>query len=493
MRILFTIYRLDYADHVSIGYLSAVAKNLGHQTWFCNLSTDDLEEQIAFIKPDLVAYSTNVFGFDALVAAHKAARARFEFTSIMGGPHVTFFPDTFKGSGADFYCLGEGEGGFHDFLVAMDSGKGYEEVGNLLGDGFRNPLRRTVDPLDQLPMPDRSITLETTFLRDTPKKTFYASRGCPFQCTYCCIDIYNEMYRGKGKTFRRFSPERILEEIEMVGRDYNMDFIKFGDDLFAIKADDWLEEFTTEYARRVGKPFNCYLRFDTVDKELVDMLKGAGCHSVHLSVDSSSDYIREEILGRRMRKGVDIPERLKMIRDGGIETWVNYMLAAPESTIDLDLETIEISRKGRVSYPAYSVTVPMEGTALFDRAVSHGLIDASAHRSDMTGCHEKSMLNSFTDTEKSLQLNIYLTGALISKLPPILAKIAIALIKVIPPNRFFRFIRQRFYQYSIENVIFDLHAEPKKSLFDPAALWNRYLPKAVRPLGRFQDDVGAGH
>ena len=76
MRILFTIYRLDYDDHVSIGYLSAVAKNLGHQTWFCNLSTDDLDEQIALIKPDLVAYSTNVFGFDALVAAHKAARAR---------------------------------------------------------------------------------------------------------------------------------------------------------------------------------------------------------------------------------------------------------------------------------------------------------------------------------------------------------------------------------------------------------------------------------
>ena len=334
--------------------------------------------------------------------------------------------------------------------------------------------------------------METTFLRDTPKKTFYASRGCPFQCTYCCIDIYNNMYKGKGKTFRRFSPERLLEEISMVNRDYRMEFVKFGDDLFAIKADDWLEEFSSKYAQRIGKPFNCYLRFDTVDKDLVDMLKHAGCHSVHLSVDSSSDYIREEILGRRMRKGVDIPARLKMIRDAGLETWVNYMLAAPESTLEQDLETIRISREGRVSYPAYSITVPMEGTALYDRAVSHGLIDPGAHRSDMTNCHEKSLLNSFTDHEKSVQLNIYLLGAIAAKLPRPLDKLLVAVMKLVPPNRLFRFIRQRFYQYSIENVIFRLHAKTS-FLKSPKALLRRLFPPATPPIGQYRQDVGAGH
>lgn len=491
MRILFVIYRLDYADHVSIGYLSAVAKNLGHQTWFCNLSTDDLVDTVGVIRPDIVAYSTNVFGFDALCAAHKKARARYKFISIMGGPHVTFFPDTFPSSGADYHCMGEGEGAFHDFLVAIAAGKSCSEIPNLVGDGFRNPVRPTID-LDTLPLPDRSITLDHTFLRDTPKKTFYASRGCPFQCTYCCIDIYNNMYRGKGKTFRRFSVERLLTEVESVGRDYRMEFVKFGDDLFAPKADAWLEEFAVKYRKRVGKPFNCYLRFDTVDKDLVDLLVHAGCHSVHLSVDSSSDHIREAVLGRRMRKGVDIPARLKMIRDSGIETWVNYMLAAPESTVEMDLETIQISTQGRVSYPAYSITVPMEGTALYGRAVSHGLIDPGRHRSDMTGCHEKSSLNSFTDREKSIQLNIYLLGALIAKLPVPLQRLAIAMIKVVPPNPFFRFLRQRFYQYSIENVIFRLHGKRWK-IWDPVALLKRLFPSAVRPLGRFQDDVGAGH
>ena len=228
MRVLFVIYRLDYADHVSIGYLSAIAKNLGHSTCFCNLSTDDLLEQVATIGPDIVAYSTNVFGFDALCTAHKKARERHKFISIMGGPHVTFFPDTFTDSGADYYCIGEGEGAFHDFLVAIEAGAPCTDIDNLIGDGFRNPVRPKIEDLDSLPLPDRSITLKNTFLRDTPKKTFYASRGCPFQCTYCCNDIYNNMYRGKGKTFRRFSVEKLLAEIESVCSDYRMDFFKFG-------------------------------------------------------------------------------------------------------------------------------------------------------------------------------------------------------------------------------------------------------------------------
>ena len=37
MKILFVTHDLRYADHIAIAYLSAIAKQLGHNTYFCTL------------------------------------------------------------------------------------------------------------------------------------------------------------------------------------------------------------------------------------------------------------------------------------------------------------------------------------------------------------------------------------------------------------------------------------------------------------------------
>jgi radical SAM superfamily enzyme YgiQ (UPF0313 family) len=196
-----------------------------------------------------------------------------------------------------------------------------------------------------------------------------------------------------------------------------------------------------------------------VDSKLLKVLKKAGCYSTHLSVDSTSEHVRERILGRRMRK-VDITDTLKMIRSYGINTWVNFMLAAPESNLDDDLASIALSKESGVTYVSYSTTVPMEGTVLYDYCVNAKMIDPENHISDMTGCTEQSTLKCFSEKEKKVRFNIYLLGAVIAKLPFPLGKLALCLIKLIPPNPVFRKIREVFYQYSIENKIFKLHNKP---------------------------------
>jgi radical SAM superfamily enzyme YgiQ (UPF0313 family) len=311
--------------------------------------------------------------------------------------------------------------------------------------------------LDDLPLPDRDITLSHSYLKDTPKKTFYATRGCPYKCTYCCNNLYHELYRGKGQFVRRFSVERVIAEIEYVKSRYRTDFVKFGDDCFALRADPWLEEFADKYPKRVAIPFNCYLRLDTVDDDLLTLLKKAGCYSVHLSVDSTSKHVREKILKRNMRD-IDIEGTLQKIHSYGINTWVNFMLAAPESTLEDDLATIAMSKKGRVTYPSYSTTVPMYGTELFDYCIEHDLLPAVGHKSDMTGCSDRSTLTCFSDKEKDIRYNIYLLGALISKLPFPLDRIAEKIIQIAPPNALFKKLRQVMFIYFIENKIFRLHA-----------------------------------
>ncbi len=455
MKVLFAIHQLSFADHIAIAYLSAIARQLGHSTYFCVFEDCDFVEEVARIKPDVVAYSANIMGFEQTIENNKRAKQTYDFVSIMGGPQVTFSPETFEQSGMDAYCLGEGEYAFKDFLIRVENGQSYDDVQNLITSQKQNSVRPLIRNLDELPPADRDLVLSNSFLKDVPKKTFYATRGCPFKCAYCCNNYYHQLYRGKGPIVRRFSVERVIQEIESVKGKYRMDFVKFGDDLFAMKADAWLEEFAEKYSKRIGIPFNCYLRLDIVDDELLGLLTKAGCFSVHLSLDSTSKNIREKVLRRQMRE-VNVVENLRKIRKHGINTWVNYMLAVPESSLQDDLDTIEVSKKGKVTYPHYTTAVPMKGTELYDYCARHNFIDTSCYQGDMSECSEKSVLSCFSEADKNIRHNIYSLGAVIAKLPFPLDKIALSMIKIVPPNSLFKSIRSHVYDYYIANKIFKL-------------------------------------
>ena len=128
MKVLFVIDELGFADHIAIAYLSAMAKQLNHSTYLCVLEDQHFLEQVDEIKPDVIAYSANVMGFERIVASHKQARQRHDFVAILGGPQATFSPETFADSQMDAYCVGEGEYAFRDFLTRIENGEPYEDV-----------------------------------------------------------------------------------------------------------------------------------------------------------------------------------------------------------------------------------------------------------------------------------------------------------------------------------------------------------------------------
>ncbi|MDD2850945.1 MAG: radical SAM protein [Desulfuromonadaceae bacterium] len=458
MKILFVIYQLMYADCSALGYLSAIAKQLGHETSFCSLDRDDLLATVDLTKPDVIAYSATVLGYDEMVRLNGEARKKHTFTAIMGGAHSTFSSETFPQSGMDAFCIGEGDYAFRDFLVKVANGESFDDVANLVTRNKKNPVRPLIANLDELPMPDRDLTLANSYLRDTPKKTFFATRGCPFECSYCCNNYYHRMYKGKGAFVRRFSVDRLIREIEYVGAHYRMDFVKFGDDLFAAKADDWMVEFAEQYSQRIRRPFNCYLRLDTVDDSLLKLLQKSGCYSVSVSIDSTSQHVRENVLKRRFKQ-VDIKDQLKKIRSYGIGVWANFMTAVPESTIENELDTIRLSKEAGLLFPAYSTTVPMKGTELYDYCVTHKYIDPENHNYDMSGCYERSTLKCFSEKEKNIRYNVFLMGGIISKLPSPLHELAIQLIKVVPPNLLFKKMHYLFDQYYLTRKIFNFTKE----------------------------------
>lgn len=97
----------------------------------------------------------------------------------------------------------------------------------------------------------------------------------------------------------------------------------------------------------------------------------------------------------------------------------------------------------------------MKGTELYDYCVEKNYLDPLTHNYDMTGCYEKSTLSCFSEREKNIRYNIFLVGGIISKLPSPLYEIALNLIKVVPPNKFFKKLHYYFDKYYLTRKIFN--------------------------------------
>lgn len=375
MKIMFVMVKEDYIDPMNIELLSALAKRDGHETFLNVLEHDNLMEEVRSIRPDVVAYSAKTGESSVMFRANRAIKATYKdrIFTVMGGPHPTFnymrmqlcgetlkLPLTFSGPAMprviedtqlDALVAGEADETWPAMLRALAAGGSLDEIPNVVTRTNRRAdgsvtLRERNMALDDLPYLDRELVCGKTRLRDFGMRSLMAGRGCPFPCTYCFNAKYNAMYKGKGKMLNRYSVDRLLAEINDMARRHPTQFIKFYDDVFVFRTDDWLVEFADKYPRAIGLPFHCLVRADLVrrDPEIVTFLKKAGVKSISMSIESGNPFIREQVFKRGM-DAEDIRFAFDLCHREGINTFSNTILAVPVPVIP-DPADPEFERKG---------------------------------------------------------------------------------------------------------------------------------------------------
>lgn len=419
MKILF--FKTSFAiqgDPMGIMQLSAIAQKAGHETGLL-LASKDYLDRIEKFKPDLICHSLMTTEFLEVRQAVRNIRRRFpNLVQVAGGPHTTFVPSSINDMEVDAICLGEGDRVLGDILERVEGGRSLDDVSNLHTSQIQNPMRPLVTNLDELPFLDREILYNNSYVnRKFKMRSFFASRGCPYTCTYCFNHAYNKMYRGLGKVVRRRSVDHLLEEMEIVVKKYPTEFIKIVDDLFAYRVDDWIEEFAEKFRKRINLPFYCILRADMIQPELVKVLKYAGCHSAFMSVESGSERIRRDILQRNM-SDEQLSTAFDLFNEAGIQAFTNNIVGLPTSTIEDELKTIELNIRCRPAYGQFFVLVPYPGTKVYDYCVEHDMVDPDLKAWEVgksTGAN--SVLSCFTEEEKKVQINIMLLGPLVIEFP----------------------------------------------------------------------------
>ncbi|MDO8675641.1 MAG: radical SAM protein [Candidatus Omnitrophota bacterium] len=435
MNILYVVDTFSIIEPMGTLQLSGITKARGHKSFVCAIDDGDVWRKLDEERIDAVAcsfMSTEAGGFNVLVRGIRERYPRMPI--IAGGPHPTYYPQIINTWPLDAVVVGEGDHVVAELLENLYLGRDISHLSNVHTREFKNPQGNLVEALDALPFSDRDLLDGIAPFKYIPMKSFFATRGCPYSCSYCFNSAFNKMHKDKGEVLRRRSVENLIQEIEQVKKNHKMDFVRFGDDTFVMKYDAWVEEFCDKYPKRVGVPFYFLIHPNLASEPLISSLKKAGCHSIMLGIESGNQDVRRKVLDRYVADAT-IKKAFDLYRKYDIKVFSNTILALPETTLKEDLESLNFTLDCRPFYSGFTVFTPFPGTALGEYSRAKGYVKGSDDFAESfpISMQSGSMLNTVTDEQRRIHRNI-LTLAPVANLFPALRALIVKHLIYWKPN-----------------------------------------------------------
>lgn len=372
---------LGFEEPLGVLYLSAVSKKNNHKVYAVENSLASIEEEIKTIKPDLIAVSVTTPSFSYLFQTVKKLKIKYNIPTVFGGPHITFFPEVIKYREIDYAFRGECEEAFREFLNLMEEGKPVSEVYNLVfkeadKDIKQNSLKPLISNLDILPFPDRELLANYKEFSEADIRSVIASRGCPYNCSYCFNKPYYQLYKESSiNRVRLRSVDNVVQECLELKNIYKVRMIHFFDDIFPFQK-DWLSEFADKYSKRVGLPFFTNTHFDVCAKDYLEHLSTAGCKTLIIGVETGDEELREKVLYRKMSNKIMI-EKAKLIHSYGIKIYTQNLVGLPFGSLAKDIETLRLNINLKTDFAGAYLCQPYPKTEIERMAREAGLIDDS--------------------------------------------------------------------------------------------------------------------
>ncbi len=337
----------------------------------------------AQIRAVMADYCPQVVGVACLFStqwrnAHRVCRLAKEtlpdVVTVMGGAHPSATPrETLADSKVDFVVIGEGEEIFPALIASLKHGAAPEHIGGLAfregGQVVVTPRRQYLGDLDCLPFPARRrLPMQKYFAinrphgtvsRHSPNTSLITSRGCPAHCVFCSI------HRVWGDRFRARSPGNVLDELELLVRDYGVREVHFEDDNLTYDRARAQAIFEGMIARGFDLAWTAPngLAINTLDDELLALMQASGCYRLHLAVESGDP----EVLHRIIRKPLRLEKVSAVIataRRLGLAVDTFFVVGFPGETTAQMQRTFQFARQLDVDNVSIFIATPYPGTEL---------------------------------------------------------------------------------------------------------------------------------
>ena len=336
-----------------------------------------LRKNLEGYRPDIVALYTNLLtkiNVLAIIDFVKSSPALQNTLVIVGGPDVTYNIENYLNAGADLVVIGEGEQTMleitHEFKKGTLCWKSVAGVAFVLPDGsvFKTAGREKIKDIDIFPIPNRTkIDLGkylSVWQSHHGKSAISVStqRGCPYTCRWCSTAVY-------GQSYRRRSAKSVIDELELLRKQYSPDQIWFVDDVFTVRH-KWIEAFHQEVlSRNVIIPFECITRAERLNEEILKKLRESGCFRIWIGAESGSQKVLDAMDRRADVNAVQT--MIRKTREVGIEAGTFIMLGYPGETEKDILQTLDYLKASNPDLATYTLSYPIKGTMLYQEVERH--------------------------------------------------------------------------------------------------------------------------
>jgi len=360
---------------LGILYISAYLEKQGVENEIFDTtfsSKDELSKYLLQYLPDYLGIYVNLMTKLNVLEIIKFVKSHAELSRtkiILGGPDVRYNAENFLNHGADYLVIGEGEESFYELIKTLNANN-QQSLKEIPGIGYNDDAGNTtltqdrtlIKTIDELPLPNRK-KIDIAAYQNAWKihhgsdaVSVSTMRGCPYTCHWCSRAVY-------GLSYRRRSPTKVIDELELIQADYHPDTLWFVDDVFTI-SHKWMNEFTHELKRRNLKIYyECITRADRLNEEVISMLNDSGCFRVWIGAESGSQKIIDA-----MDRRVDVKQvrdMIKLTKKYGIETGTFIMLGYPGETEKDIEETIEHLKGSNPDYFTITIAYPINGTEFY--------------------------------------------------------------------------------------------------------------------------------
>jgi anaerobic magnesium-protoporphyrin IX monomethyl ester cyclase len=348
-------------------YLASYLISKGHTVKIIDpnpqkLNSRDIQNIIYEEKPKLIGITAMTPSIQSALKLAKSIKYNFKTPLVLGGVHITndkMFTDRFPRI-FDYAIWGDGE------VALLKLLKLYKETNY---SGVSTPKLHTlremeeqIEDLDSLPFPARHL-IDSKLYNKTAG--ILSSRGCPYNCSFCSIP-------SSGHKVRFRSAKNVVDEMEEIydtcGGAYS-----FVDDCFTVARTHVFSICQRLIDRRIKCTFIASTRPNLVDEEMIKLLKRAGCTDLYFGVESGSERIRNQVIGKNL-SNKSVGTAVRLCERNGLTSNLFLMLGFPTETREDMLATRRIALTTMADHIGLHQTMPLPSSRVYQSALNEGKI-----------------------------------------------------------------------------------------------------------------------
>ncbi len=304
---------------------------------------------------------------------------------VMGGIHVSFFPDEALGY-CDSVVVGEAEGVWEKLLEDARAGA--------LGRVYRQEKKAEDVKIGSFP---NGIFSDKYFWG-----AVQTSRGCPMNCDFCTVTIFN------GFKYRLRPIDEIISELKEVKQKH----VFFYDDNIVGRTAEQKARAVDLFERIVKEGIKkdwfcqCSINVGEDDRVLKAMYK-SGCRMMLVGFESvDPDNLKAMNKGTNLNLLKRYEELINRIHSHGIAVLGSFMVGYPFDSRKTIKTLPEFINKMGVDAFQLTHLTPFPGTKLYDRLISEGRITKASYPGDWSKYNFSNVVYSHDSLSEEELVNI---------------------------------------------------------------------------------------